>query len=427
MFFGLIDCNNFFVSCERLFNPDLNNRPVVVLSNNDGCVISRSNEAKALGIPMGCPAFKIKEYVGSPNNVVEISGNHTLYHNISNRIMYMLGKDVENIQVYSVDEAFFQIGCSNTEEAYFEGAKLAAKIYHNIGIPVSIGIAPTKTLAKIASHIAKKTKTDTDNTYMIYTKDEIEKVLRVTPLDDVWGIGRRLSKDLHKLHISSAYDFTQLPSSFLKSNYNITTERIKRELLGESCTEISSIDRAKQSIMTSRSFGKLISDKRQLIEAIVNFTSHCCDLLRQQNSLSGSVTVYIRGDVNQPSLPFYSNKCEIKLQYPTCNTMEIVNSAITAFCNIFREKYYYKKAGVILGDISDGNLQQLDIFHSDDEMKSQKLMQAIDNINIKNGSNTISLATAKSSGKWVPRKEHLSKKSNVIQIYSGMITTDDTQ
>ena len=423
MFFGLVDCNNFFVSCERLFNPDLNGRPVVVLSNNDGCAVSRSNEAKALGIPMGCPAFKIKEYTSV--EVITISGNHTLYNDISHRIMYLLGKEVENIQVYSVDEAFFTINCSDPNEAYREAEALAYKIKHDIGIPVSVGISHSKTLAKIASHIAKKTKSDLDNTYALITQRDIMRALLGTPIEDVWGIGRRLSKDLHKYHVNTAHDFMQLPSSFISSQYSIVTERVKRELMGESCTDISPIDRAKQSIMTSRSFGRLVTDKTQITDAVVNFASNCCKLLRQQNSVAESVTVYIRGDINQPQLPFYSNKCELHLQYATCDTMEIVNNAIIALDFIYRAGYSYKKAGVILGDISDAGKQQLNIFHSGDEQKHKKLMSAIDNINMTNGSNTISLASANGSIGWHPRKEHESKASNVLHIYSGMITPDD--
>lgn len=423
MFFGLIDCNNFFVSCERLFNPDLNGQPVVVLSNNDGCAVSRSNEAKALGIPMGCPAFKIKEYTQS--KVIAISGNHTLYSDISHRIMFLLGKEVENIQVYSVDEAFFTINCDNPDEAYKEAVSLAKKIKHDIGIPVSVGVSWSKTLAKIASHIAKKKKTESGNTHILIDKDEIRRVLQDTPIEDVWGIGRRLSYDLHKYHVTTALDFIKLPASFINAHYSIVTDRVRRELMGESCTEISSIDKGKQSIMTSRSFGKLVTDKMQVTDAIVNFASNCCRQLRQQNSVAESVTVYIRGDVNQPQLPFYSNKCEIHFQYATCDTMEIVNNAITALNSIFREGYFYKKAGVVLGNISDRDKRLLDIFHSADESKHNKLMSAIDKINSANGSNAISLAAARGAGKWSPRKEHLSKKSNVLHIYSGIILPEE--
>lgn len=423
MFWGLIDCNNFFVSCERLFRPDLNGQAVVVLSNNDGCAVSRSNEAKALGIPMGCPAFKIKEYTQS--KVITISGNHTLYNDISRRIMFLLGKEVENIQVYSVDEAFFTINCSDPDEAYREAVALAKKIKHNIGIPVSVGVSLSKTLAKIASHIAKKEKAEYGNTHILIDKDEIRKVLQDTPIEDVWGIGRRLSNDLHKYHVITALDFIKLPSSFINAQYSIVTDRVRRELMGESCTEISSIDSGKQSIMTSRSFGKLVTDKTQITDAIVNFASNCCKQLRQQNSVAESVVVYIRGDVNQPQLPFYSNKCEIRFQYATCDTMKIVNNAIAALNNIYRNGYAYKKAGVVLSGISDSSKRQLDIFHSANENRQEKLMSAIDKINSTNGSNTISLVAAHGTGKWSPRKEHLSKRSNVLHIYSGMILPDD--
>lgn len=425
MFHGLIDCNNFFVSCERLFNPGLNGKPVVVLSNNDGCAISRSNEAKALGIPMGCPAFKIKEYVAHPEDVVVISGNHTFYNDISQRIMYALGREAESIQVYSVDEAFFQIGCSDPDEASRECSELARRIGHDIGIPVSIGIARTKTLAKIASHIAKKEKTYSGNTHILIDPAEIDRTLRATPIEDVWGIGRRLTESLHKFSVFTAHQFAALPDTLILHQYNTTTLRVKREILGESCAEISSIDRAKQSITTSRSFGSIVYEKRQIADAVVNFASHCCTLLRQQNSMAGSVEVHIRGDHNKPNLPYYSNSCLLRLPFPTSDTIEIVNHALIALDNIFREGFPYKKASVMLGGISSATQRQLNLFRTLDEAKSKKLMETIDSINARDGSGTVALAAAAGSRQWTPRKEHQPKRSSVLRIYSGMLLPGD--
>lgn len=402
--------------------PDLNGRAVVVLSNNDGCTVSRSNEAKALGIPMGCPAFKIKEYTKEP--VVAISGDHRLYADISHRIMYLLGREVENIAVYSVDEAFFEINGTTAEEAYRQSSSLCERIRHDIGIPVSVGIAPTRTLAKIASHIAKTQKTYAGNTHLLIDPQERERVLRLTPIGDVWGIGRRISAGLNRYAVHTAYDFVQLPDTLIQHQYSITTLRVKRELLGESCADISSIDRAKQSIMTSHSFGNLVTDKRELADAIVHFASRCCTLLRQQNSVADTVEVHIRGDFNKPQLPFYTNSCTLKLPYATCNTIEIVNYSLTALDNIYRSNFTYKKAGVLLTGISDASSQQPDLFHTANETRSSKLMKVIDRINATSGTGTIGLASTRTDGRWTPRHEHRPKPSSNLHIYTGMLLPD---
>ena len=421
MYYGLVDCNNFFVSCERLFNPELEGKPVVVLSNNDGCAISRSNEAKALGIPMGCPAFKIKDIPGA-ENVIAISSNHVLYSDISHRIMSILGKEVDSLQVYSVDEAFFKINCADAMDAECECAALAEKIRRSTGIPVSVGIASTKTLAKIASHIAKKRTRKMVHTLL--DRATIERELRLIAVDDVWGIGRRISEKLHRSGVYSAYDFTRLPSSFIKSVFNINVERTRLELLGESVAEISPIDDKKQSITTSRSFGRLVADRVQLSDAIVAFASNCCKLLRSQNSVAGSVYVAVRGDINVPSLPFYSNCCEMKLQYPTCSTMEIVNNALIALDNIFKEGFYYKKAGVTLCGIRNAEKSGMGLFEAEQETKQRRLMSAIDSINATG--DVVSLAADAAESRWHPRKEHKPKRSEVLRFYSGMILPKKT-
>lgn len=416
MYHALVDCNNFFVSCERLFNPGLNGKPVVVLSNNDGCVISRSNEAKALGIPMGCPAFKIRDFANA-DDVVAISGNHVLYNDISHRIMSILGKEAEALQVYSVDEAFFKIREADVDVVRRDCERLAAGILSGVGIPVSVGVSTTKTLAKIASHIAKKrTK---KSVHILLDDREIESELRVTPVSDVWGIGRHLCEKLRKMHVNFAYEFTQLPSSLIRSMFNISVENTRRELLGQSVAEISAIDSDKQSVTTSRSFGKLVSDRGQLSDAIVAFASNCCKLLRQQNSVAGMVCVSIRGDVNVPSLPFYSNCCEIRLPYHTCSTMEIVSSALVAFDSIFKEGFMYKKAGVTLYGIKSAAKCSPGLFDVEHEMRQRKLMSAIDSIN--SSGELVALAAGTAQGTWRPRKEHKAKRSEVLRFYSGMI------
>lgn len=420
---GLVDCNNFFVSCERLFNPSLEGKAVVVLSNNDGCVISRSNEAKALGIPMGLPAFKIKEYT-NPNNVVMLSCRHIIYRDISDRIMTLLGNEVENLQIYSVDECFFKAPYDNDEHNYTFVKHLAVKIKRYTGIPVSIGIAPSRTLAKIASHIAKKTRNDIDNVYLLTDKNIIESTLRTIPVNDVWGIGRRLSETLKSYHIATAYDLSKAPLSWIRNQFSISEERTIRELNGEDCTKVTAINEINKSIMSSRSFGSLVSDKKSLWEAIAYFTSSCAERLRAQGSSAKMVSVYIRGDIHNENIPYYSNSCDIRLETPSFDTAYITQHALKAFNNIFREGYKYRKAGVIVSHLVDSKDIQLNIFDNVDVAKQKRLMKTLDLINNTCGKGTLFLGAQGVDKKWTTRKEFSAKKSNVLRFYSGMTTPD---
>ncbi|MBQ1722781.1 MAG: Y-family DNA polymerase, partial [Muribaculaceae bacterium] len=262
----LADCNNFFVSCERLYDPTLNGRPVVVLSNNDGCVIARSNEAKAMGIPMGCPAFQIKKHIGTArlNDVIQLSARHTLYHDISLRIMSLLGRSCERLEVYSVDEAFFQAPFNDPVKDEQFLRDLVAKIYKYVGIPVSIGYAPTRTLAKIASRIAKKNPDTTQGVYGLTSQHLIDSALVKTDISDVWGIGRRLTEALRNRGVGSAAQFVQYPNSLVRSLFNITVAHTHAELKGIDCTAASPVTVAHKSIMNSRTFGTLITSRNEV-------------------------------------------------------------------------------------------------------------------------------------------------------------------
>lgn len=417
--FGLVDCNNFFVSCERLFNPALNGKPVVVLSNNDGCIISRSNEAKALGIPMGCPAFKVKEYT-NPKNVIMLSSRHVFYKDISERIMSMLGKEVENLQIYSVDECFFKTPYDDDERNYEFVASLAAKVKRNTGIPVSIGVAPSRTLAKIASHIAKKSRNDSDNVYILTNPDKIEEALRNTPVGDVWGVGRRLTETFQRYTIRTAYDLSKAPISWIRKQFSITEENTIRELNGEDCTKVSAITEANKSIMASRTFGTATDDKNAVWEAVAYFTASCAERLRAQNSATTTINVYIRTDIYNKTAPYYANSCDIRLDTPTYDTAILTQNALKAFNSIYREGFLYRKARVTVSHFVKKEEIQLNVFETVDLEKQKRLMSVLDKVNSTCGKGTLMLAAQGTERKWAPRKEHTAQRSSVLRIYSGM-------
>ena len=418
--YGLVDCNNFFVSCERVFDPRLNGRKVVVLSNNDGCVIARSNEAKAAGIPMGCPAFKIKEHT-DPRQVVQLSARHILYRDLSNRVMNILGQEVENVQQYSVDEAFFLLPHEDVETSHHVMAEVVKKVRQYVGIPVSIGFAPTRTLAKIANHIAKKDHRITDGVYWLVRPEAIDIILRRTAIEDVWGIGRRLAASLKSKGIITAADFVKMPSSLVRSQYSVTLERTQRELMGHDCQIANPVTIAHKTIMTSRTFGKVLTNRDEIADAIVSFAERTARQLRDEGSVAGSVMTYVRGDHFREDLPFYSNSCQLQLATPTSDTMTIVRQALVAFNNIWRDGFGYRKAGVMVLDIQHGGAIQLNVFDPEDHGKLRRLMTSIDGINNLYGRRSVKLAPGLQRGEWAPNQNHFQPLSKTLHFYTGMI------
>ncbi len=418
--YGLVDCNNFFVSCERVFDPRLNGRKVVVLSNNDGCVIARSNEAKAAGIPMGCPAFKIKEHT-DPRQVVQLSARHILYRDLSNRVMNILGQEVENVQQYSVDEAFFLLPHEDVETSHRVMAEVVKKVRQYVGIPVSIGFAPTRTLAKIANHIAKKDHRITDGVYWLVRPEAIDIILRRTAIEDVWGIGRRLAASLKSKGIITAADFVKMPSSLVRSQYSVTLERTQRELMGHDCQIANPVTIAHKTIMTSRTFGKVLTNRDEIADAIVSFAERTARQLRDEGSVASSVMTYVRGDHFREDLPFYSNSCQLQLATPTSDTMTIVRQALVAFNNIWRDGFGYRKAGVMALDIQHGGAIQLNVFDPEDHGKLRRLMTSIDGINNLYGRRSVKLAPGLQRGEWAPNQNHFQPLSKTLHFYTGMI------
>ena len=418
--YGLIDCNNFFVSCERVFDPRLNGKKVVVLSNNDGCVIARSNEAKAAGIPMGCPAFKIKDYT-NPDEIIQLSARHILYRDLSNRVMNVLGNEVGNLQVYSVDEAFFRLPYEDVETSHRVMAEVVKKVKQYVGIPVSVGFAPSRTLAKIANHIAKKDKRITDGVYWLVRPEAIDIILRRTPIEDVWGIGRRLAYSLQNRGIKTAADFVKMPPSLVRALYSVTLERTQRELMGHDCQIANPVTIAHKTIMTSRTFGKIITSYDEIADAVVSFAEKTARQLRDEGSVAGSIMTYVRGDRFREDLPFYSNSCQLKLDTPSSDTMTIVRQALNAFNNIWREGYTYRKAGVMALDIEHGGAIQLNVFDPEDHGKLRRLMTSIDGINNQYGTRSVKLVPGLHRGEWSPNQTHLNTTSKTLHFYTGMI------
>lgn len=401
--FGLVDCNNFYASCERVFNPSLNGKPIVVLSNNDGCVIARSNEAKALGIKMGVPAYQIKDLV-KKHDVAVFSSNYVLYGDMSGRVMSMLAELAPEIEVYSIDEAFLNL--EGIQDLQTLGSKIVRQVTRGTGIPVSAGIASTKTLAKVANKFAKKYPAY-NRLCIIDTEEKREKALKLFEIGDIWGIGRRQAIKLEKQGIKTAYDFTQLPGSWVRKNMTVTGERTWKELRGISCIDMESAPPAKKQICTSRSFGKMVEDIDTMSEAIATHASTCAKKLRQQKSYAMSLMVFIHTNNFREDLPQYWKNTIIKLPVPTSDTLEIVHYALEGLKSIFMPGYQYKKAGVIITEIVTS--AQLGLFDTVDREKREKLMQAIDKVNGEHR-HLVKLAVQGNGRDWKLKQEQLSKR-----------------
>lgn len=398
--YALVDCNNFYASCERVFNPALVGVPVIVLSNNDGCVIARSNESKKIGIKMGVPYYQIKNEIRK-HGIKVFSSNYTLYGDMSNRVMTILSSFTPNIEIYSIDEAFLDMsGMKNLEEY---GKHIVNTTTKWTGIPVSMGIAPTKTLAKVANKFAKKYK-KYNGTCVIDSDEKRIKALKLTEIGDVWGIGNRKEKKLKSHGVNNAYEFTLLPRSWVRKYMTVTGERTWLELNGTSCIDLELVQPDKKQICTSRAFGKNITDIEKMKEAVAYYASLCAEKLREQKSSACSIMVFIfREDLHQ-----YFRNCVISLPVPTSSTLEITKYAIEALHKIFKEGYQYKKAGVIITEIVDNSGIQTNILDKVDREKHNRLMKVVDNLNKGFTTNVLNLAIQGTNKTWNLRRELLS-------------------
>ena len=404
--FALIDCNNFYVSCERVFNPKLNNRPVVVLSNNDGCAISRSNEAKALGIPMGAPAFKY-EKIFRKHNVEVFSSNFTLYGDMSSRVMSILSKYTPNIEIYSIDEAFLKFdGFVNYDlESYCK--KIQKIVLKHTGIPISIGIAPTKALSKVANRIAKKFPEKTNGVHLIDSDKKRVKALKWLKIKDVWGIGFRHTERLKNIGIHTAYDFINLEDGWVRKNMSVVGLRLKKELEGKSVLSLEEVRSPKKAIATTRSFEGTIADYEKIKERISTFAICCAEKLRAQQSNCSSIYVFIRSNKFQKNKPQYRNGIVITIPFSSNSNIVISKYAIEGLKKIFRQDIDYKKAGVIVMGLNSINNYQYNLFENED-IKHQDLMRTIDSIQKKEGQSKIKLASQDLKKRWKMKQEKLS-------------------
>ncbi len=389
--FALLDCNNFYVSCERVFRPDLHNKPVVVLSNNDGCFISRSDESKALGIPMGAPLFKYKELI-EKEKVECFSANFSLYGDFSQRVMNIIAQHCADIEIYSIDEAFLDFTKQILNvPIYSYLSDLRNKILQWTGIPTSIGVASTKTLAKIANRIAKKFPERTNNVYIIDNEEKRIKALKWIEVEDIWGIGRRYTKKLKTLNIKTAFDYTQLSDTWIKTNMTINGLRIKHELLGISCIKIEQV-KDKQNISVGRTFEKEICNINDLKERIAAFTSKAAAKIRKQHSVCGSILIYIHSNFfKKNEIPFYKQSF-INLPIHTSSSIELVKYAKIGLEKIYKEPQPIKKAGIVLSNILPNKYINLNLFQEYKE-KQNKLMKTIDFIQSQHGEHSIHLAS----------------------------------
>lgn len=389
--FALADCNNFYASCERVFRPDLQGRPVIVLSSNDGCAIARSNEAKALGIKMGDPYFKIRHLV-ERHNVAVFSGNMALYGDMSQRVRWVLEEFAPAVEVYSIDEAFLDLrGIDNIDfDTYAK--RISSECWRQTSIPVSVGIAPTKTLAKIASKLCKQYPKLRGGCYM-HRPQDIEKVLRKFPIEDVWGIGRRSAPKLKAMGITTAYDYSQLSELAIRHMSGITGLRTWRELRGEPCIEFEDGFEARQSICVSRSFSSEIYDVDELCEQIANFASTMSEKLRKQNSVAYEISVFAYTNRFREDAPqTYGNQL-VQLLTPTNDQRSIVTRAVAAARELYRQGYGYKKAGVIATHIAPSQSVMHSLFEDAATIEREhRLTSVVDTVNKNFGKGSIKLA-----------------------------------
>jgi len=404
---ALIDCNSFYVSCERLFNPKIRRKPVVVLSNNDGCIVSRSNEAKALGIKMGEPYFKAKDII-LKNNVHIFSSNYSLYGDLSRRVMRTLKRFNSKIEIYSIDEAFLDLSDFPDDAVEDVGKEIRSIVLQWTGIPTSIGIAKTKTLSKVANHIAKKTKSGVVN--LIGIKD-IDPILEKVEINDIWGVGKQLTKFFVQNGIHNAKQLKNISNTWIKKSSNVLSSRTAMELRGISCIDLETYQAKRKSCCVSRSFGEKVENFQILVESVASHSLNAAEKIRSESLLAKAITIFIRTSLFQDKKIFYSNSKTIDFPIATDNSIEIVKNALGGLKSIFKKGYKYQKTGIILSGLLDSKKTH-NLFSSSKEKRIKSLMKSIDYTNYRYGRSTLSLADA-----------GLNKKRNIRRKYSSKIDT----
>ena len=409
---ALVDCNSFYVSCERLFSPKIRKKPVVVLSNNDGCIISRSNEAKALGIKMGEPYFKAKNII-IKNDVQVFSSNYSLYGDLSRRVMRTLKRFNSQIEVYSIDEAFIDLSNFSDEDVERVGKEIRETVLQWTGIPTSIGIAKTKTLSKIANHIAKKKQSGVTSLIGI---ENLDPILEKIEINDVWGVGRQLTKFYQKNGIYNARQLKNKSNTWIKKCSNVLSSRTAMELRGIPCINLETTQTKRKSCVVSRSFGKRIDSFQELKEAVSNYCLNASEKIRSESLVAKAITVFVRTSPFQRDYGYYSNSKTIDFPIATNNSIETVKTAVAILESIFKNGYRYQKAGVMLTGLREDDGRK-NLFSSEKDEKINSLMRSIDSTNHRYGRSTLSLASAGVHKKWNMRRNY-SSKIDTADFYS---------
>lgn len=397
--FALVDCNNFYASCERVFDPRLEGKPIVILSSNDGCVIARSNEAKALSIPMGAPFYQYRD-VCQQHKVVVRSSNFTLYGDFSERVMESLKSFYPDVEIYSIDEAFLRLESMTHHDVVQYAQSVRSKIKQWTGIPVSIGISTTKTLAKVANHMAKRHSQV--GVYDLREPSIRDKVLQQFPVESVWGIGQALNTKLKSLNINTAFDLQQSDLSFLRRRFSVVVERTAMELRGVACIELENAPKAQQSIISSRSFGKALSELPPIQEALSNYVARACEKLRQQRLKAYGIQVFLT-----PKSFYQADNYStvVTLLEATQDTRTVIAYAKASLEKLYKPGESYRKVGVRLLNLVSDNLNQRSLFAEDLPKNSEKLMRVIDKINQQMGKDTVFLAAQGTHRPWQPKSE----------------------
>ena len=409
--FALVDCNNFYCSCERAFDPSLQSLPVAVLSNNDGCVIARSEEVKAAGIRMGTPAFKVRDQLRE-NGVRLFSSNYTLYADMSRRVMDLLGEFALRMEVYSIDEAFLDL--SDVPAGEVEGLcrRLQVRVKRCTGIPVGVGVGTTKTLAKVANHYAKKHRCQTAGVKILGGAEDIEAVLSWCKVADVWGVGRAHGPRLMEQGIQTAKDLRDADAGAIRRQMTVVGHRTVMELRGMPCIELETMPVDRKGVASTRSFGQVVTRQEHLMQAIATFVSRATFKLRRDKMMAGHLQVFVQTDRFRTECPQYANSVSANLPTPTAEPGEVTAHARRLLPRIYRPGYGYKKAGVMLTDLSRQGDRPVDLFASVDRSKRSELMKAHDVINDRFGRGTVGVASALGAvdAPWRMKRQHLSRR-----------------
>ena len=403
--FALVDCNNFYASCERVFNPRLEGKPVVVLSNNDGIVVARSNEAKALGIAMGVPEFQIRRLIRA-HDVQVFSSNYVLYGDMSQRVMETLGQFTPNLEIYSIDEAFLSLSGFTSRDLTEYGREIRATVKRWTGIPVSVGIAETKTLAKVAARVAKRSK-NAAGVFNLATSQDRNALLAEIPVEDVWGIGANWARLLKRHGIATALALREADVHWVRGTMGVVGERLVRELNGVSCLPLEDCPPPKQGITVSRSFGRPVTSLSEMREAIAAYTARAAEKLPGERLAATVLTVFLTTNSFKDE-PQYSNAATIKLPVATGNTSDLLRYALPGVEQIYRDGYRYKKAGVMLTGLVPACQVQGDLFDRQDRERVQQLMRALDGLNDRMGAGTLRYAAEGQRQQWQTKFEHRS-------------------